>query len=493
MLSSITEPRSRAGWGERLGPEARTLAVTCAATALVLVAFTLPVGILAPIGADLGTTATGRTWILSSMSIGLAGTLLVAGSLADDLGRRRVFLAGLWLFTLSSVASLLAPGTAVLTVARVAQGVGGGALLATSLGLLAHAFPDGERRTHATGLWGAMIGVGVMIGPVMAALLSEAASWRVAYAVLALLSLALVAPAARGLTESRAAHVRRIDLRGLVLLCAGMVVLTAAIVQGNAFGWTSSPVLGALVGGLALLAAFAACELRRAEPLLDLRLLRNPAFAAALLASFVLGLTVLAFMSYSVTFLQTTLATGILAAALWSLAWSVPSILVAMRARAISRRLAPRAQTAGGLVLCAAGLLAMLGLDGASRPAHLLPGLLVLGVGTGVLNASVARAAVASVPPDMSSMGAGANNTMRYLGAALGVALLVALLHASTTHPTAAAEAHAMNTVLWIAAATTLAGAVAAFALLRPRAPAAAPAVGLSPGTGSASRCRAPS
>ena len=265
----------------RVEPESRTLAIASAATALVLVAFTLPVGILAPIGADLGTTATGNTWILSSMSIGLAGTLLVAGSLADDLGRRRVFMAGLWLFTLSSVASLLAPSTVVLTVARVVAGVGGGALLATSLGLLAHAFPDGERRTHATGVWGAMIGVGVVIGPVSAALLSEAASWRVAYAVLALLSLALVVPAARGLTESRAARVRRIDTTGLVLMCAGMVLLTAGIVQGNAFGWTSAPVLAGLAGGHGLLAAFAVWELRRREPLMELRLLRNPGFAAA--------------------------------------------------------------------------------------------------------------------------------------------------------------------------------------------------------------------
>ena len=471
----------------RVEPESRTLAIASAATALVLIAFTLPVGILAPIGADLGTTATGNTWILSSMSIGLAGTLLVAGSLADDLGRRRVFMAGLWLFTLSSVASLLAPSTVVLTVARVVAGVGGGALLATSLGLLAHAFPDGERRTHATGVWGAMIGVGVVIGPVSAALLSEAASWRVGYAVLALLSLALAVPAARGLTESRAARVRRIDTTGLVLMCAGMVLLTAGIVQGNAFGWTSAPVLAGVAGGLGLLAAFAVWELRRREPLMDLRLLRNPGFAAALLASFVLGLTVLAFMSYSVTFLQTTLAAGVLAAALWTLAWSIPSVLVALRARAISRYAGPRAQTAGGLALSAAGLLLMLGLHGSSRPVHLLPGLLVLGVGTGVLNAAVARAAVASVPPDMSSMGAGANNTMRYLGAALGVALLVALLHASTTHPTADAAAHAMNTVLWIAAAVTLAGALAAFALLRPRR--AAPALALTPDMDSASPC----
>ena len=457
------------------GSSSATLRIAGAATALVLVAFTLPLGLLAAIVGDLGAGDGGRAWILSSMSVGLAGALLVAGSLADDLGRRRLFLLGLGLFGLGALLSAAAPSTLVLSLGRAAQGVGGAALLTSALALIAHAVPPGPARVHATGVWGAMVGMGVAIGPLAGAGLAELGSWRVPYVVHGVLALGALVPAARGLLESRAPQRRLVDVAGAALLALALTALTTAAVEGNASGWGGAlPVAGIVVAVVAL-GAFAAWELRSAAALFDVRLLALPAFSGALLGSFVLGLAVLAFMSYLITFISVSLGATLVAAALWSLPWSVVTFAVALRARALSRWLTPRGQTALGLAICGAGLLAMRGLDAGSGPAHLAPGLAVLGVGTGLLNASLAQAAVSTVPPARSGMGAGANNTARYLGAALGVPLAVGLLRSGTAsrladgQGTVAAATGAMDALLLVVAAIALAGAAACLVLLRPQ------------------------
>lgn len=447
-----------------------TLLVAAAATALVLVAFTLPLGLLSTIVPDLDASPLGQSWILSSMSVGLAGALLVAGSLADDLGRRRIFLAGLGVFAAGGFLGAFAPSVAVLSVARGAQGVGGAAVLASALSLIAHAHPPGPARVHATGIWGASLGAGIAIGPLGGALIAEVGSWRTAYAALGLLSLAALVPARR-LAESRAAERKPLDPAGAGLLAAGLTALTAGVVQGNATDWASAaPVL--VLSGV-LVAAFAVWELRSAGPLFDVRLMARPAFTGALLGSFVLGVAVLAFMSYAMTFMHTALGTSVLAATAWALPWSGLSFVVSIRARALGRFLSPRVQTVLGLVVCAVALLAMRGLDDGSGAAHLVPGFAILGVGTGLLNAALAQAAVSVVEPSRSGMGAGANNTARYLGAALGVPLVVGLLKTGTGDRVAegqsavAAATGAMDSVLLVVALIALAGAALVSILLR--------------------------
>jgi MFS family permease len=409
-----------------------TLRAASFGTALALVAFTMPLGLMTAIGPDLGASVGGRTWILSSMSVGLAAALLVAGSLADDLGRRRIFLAGLATFAVGSFLGAAAPSVAMLSIARGLQGIGGAALLATSLSLLAHAFPTGPARAHATGIWGAMIGLGIAIGPIAAALVAAAGDWRTSYAVVGVVALAALAPSAAALDESRAPERRPIDLAGTALLALGLFALTAGIVQGNPSGWGSTLVVGCLAAGAALLAAFAVVELRTTAPLFDVRLLRALPFTAALAGSFVLGFTVLAFMSYAMTFSQTTLGATAVEATLWGAPWALVTFLVALKGRALARLMPNRVQVALGLAICGVGLLTMLGLHAGDTPLHMLPGFVVMGVGTGFLNAGLAQAAVGVVPPSRSGMGAGANNTARYLGAALGVALVVGTLHAGT-------------------------------------------------------------
>ncbi|WP_051470936.1 MFS transporter [Patulibacter minatonensis] len=463
------------GPSDEPSPRARaTLRIAGAATALVLVAFTLPLGMLATIVPDLSAGDVGRTWIVSSMSVGLAGALLVAGSLADDLGRRRIFLGGLAVYGVGSLVAAAAPSVLVLSLARALQGIGGAALLASSLSLIAHAFPAGPSRVHATGVWGAMIGAGIAIGPLAGALIADAADWRVAYAVLGVVALAALVPAGRGLEESRAPERRAVDPVGAALLAGGLTALTAAVVQGNAAGWGGAVPLVAFAVTVVLLAAFARWELRSAAPLFDVRLLARPAFTGALVGSFVLGLAVLSFMSYVMTWMHIALGATVVGAALWGLPWSVVAFGVSMRARVLGRFLTPRVQTAIGLVVCGVGLLLMRGLDADSGAGHFAPGLAVLGVGTGFLNAALAQAAVSVVPPSRSGMGAGANNTARYLGAALGVPLVVGLLRTGTAdrvdlgQSAASAATGAMNSLLLVVAGIALGGALAVLILLRP-------------------------
>lgn len=482
MHGPSDEPSPGSGPSVPVDDQARiTLRVAAVATALVLVAFTMPLGLLATIGPDLSAGDVGRTWILSSMSVGLAGALLVAGSLADDLGRRRIFLGGLALFGVGGLVAAAAPTVLVLALARALQGIGGAALLATSLSLIAHAFPAGHSRVHATGVWGAMLGVGIAAGPLAGALIGEVGSWRTAYVVLGLLSLAALVPGARGLQESRAPERRPLDPVGAVLLAVGLTALTTGVVQGNAAGWGGTIPVVAFAVTVVLLAALAVWELRSADPLFDVRLLARAGFVGALVGSFALGVAVLAFMSYVMTWMHVALGVSVVAAAVWGLPWSVVAFAVSMRARVLGRFLSPRAQTSLGLLVCAVGLVAMRGLDAGSGPAHLAPGLAILGVGTGLLNAALAQAAVSVVPPSRSGMGAGANNTARYLGAALGVPLVVGVLRSGTAdraalgESAAAAATGAMNELLLVVAAIALAGALLVLVLLRPARPRSTP------------------
>src|SRR5690242_13794463 len=199
----------------------RTLLSASLGTLLAMVAFTAPLSTVNPTVAGLHAGVAGRTWILSSMSIGLGAFLLTAGRVADDHGRRRAFVAGALLLSAGALAGAVASDVVVFVVARIVQGLGAAALVAAGLGLLAATFPDPQRRAHATGLWGASLGAGIALGPLLSAGLTLAHSWRDVYVVLVAAGVGL-ALTARGCEESRADHGARLDVPGVVLLALGM-------------------------------------------------------------------------------------------------------------------------------------------------------------------------------------------------------------------------------------------------------------------------------
>jgi MFS family permease len=433
---------------------ARRTLWAAALAVITLVAFTAPLAVLNATAADLGADTAGRIWILSSMSIGLGAVLLSAGTIADDLGRRRAFVVGLVLLSLASFLAALAPQTWLFVVARVLQGAGGAAVVAASLGLIAHAFPAGPGRATASGVWGAAVGAGIAVGPLVAAGFERLADWRDTYWLLGVAGLVLVAVAPVLVAESRAERPRGLDLPGVLTLAVGTGALLAALVEGR-LGWARPVVvLLALLAVLALV-LFVRVERRAAAPMLELALLRQPGFAAATGAAFATGLGVLGVMPFMSGFLSAAFGMTPVRAAVLLTAWSATSVLSALLARRLPARISGRAQLAIGLLGVAAGLLAFSGIDAGATWLRFLPGLLVAGVASGILNAALGREAVASVPPGRAGMGSGANNTARYVGSAIGVTVVAVIVAAAPGGPIAG-----WNVAMVVAAAVSLAGAL---------------------------------
>jgi MFS family permease len=437
-----------------------TLAVVCAATLLVLMNYTAPMTTLPDISGDLGTGATGQTWVLNGIALGLAALLLVAGSLADDYGRKRVFVVGAGVLAVASVTCAVATGTLVFVVARVVQGAASAALLAAGLGLIGHAFPTGAERVRATGVWGAMIGLGIALGPVLTGLAAETGSWRIGYWLFAAAAAVVVVLAGLRLPESRAARTRRLDIGGVATLGLGLAALLGAVTEGRA-GWTRPQVTLLFAAAAVLIAAFVAVEWRVAQPMLDLALFRRPLFLTSTGGALVTGLTIIGPMSYLPTVLQHTLKQSPLTSAGVFSIWSGASFVTALQARRL--RMRGDRQLALGLALAAAGNAALLGLATPRPWPQTAIGLLVAGLGSGLINAALARLAVESVPADRVSMGSGANNTARYIGSSLGVAIIVAITGA-------AGLVHGTDIAIGIAAGGAVLGAAAA--LLSGRTPA---------------------
>ncbi|MEV7401005.1 MFS transporter [Streptomyces sp. NPDC091267] len=427
------QPRSRPHPRPRPGP---TLAITAVATAVALMNYTSPMTTVPTVSAALGTPPSGQAWLLNGTPLGLAAVLLVAGSLADDYGRRRLFLIGTLALGVTTALGALATDTFTFTLARVAQGAASAAILATSLGLLVGAFPAGAARIRATGIWGAFVSAGIALGPLLASSLGSV-DWRLTYAVLGLAALVTAAFAFRTLTESRAPRGARPDLAGAAVLGLAMTALLTALTLGRE-GWLRAPVALLLLAALALTFAFLAVERRAAAPLIDLSLLRSRAFLASSAGGLFTGLAVIGLFSYLPTLLQQALGLSALDSAWLFLLWSGTAFLVALQARRLTGRVTARHQLAAGFALHAVAVLTLLGTLGVTAhpgPAvwlRLVPALVVSGIGSGLLNAALPRLAVESVPPERAAMGSGANNTARYIGSSAGVAVTIAIATTGT-------------------------------------------------------------
>jgi MFS family permease len=429
---------------------------------LVLANFVTPLSTMPSTAEALHAGPAAQTWLISSISVGLAAALLAAGAVADDYGRRRVFVAGSGLLAVAAIGCAASTSPLLFVLGRVAQGVGSAAVVSSSLGLIANAFPTGAARARATGIWGACVGGGIAVGPILAAGLSNVSGWRTSYWVIAGAALAIAVAGQVLLRESRADLPRRVDALGVILLGGSLTCLLAGLVEGRD-GW-ARPAVGTLLGaGIALAAAFAVAERRARAPMLDPGLFRRRPFVAATLGALTTGLGVLGLMSYLPTVLQVGLHRSPLMTAVALLAWSGTSVVTALAARRLPAAISPHAQMVGSLLIVAVGLAALGDLNTGSEIARLLPGLLVAGAGSGVLNAALGRQAVASVPIGRAGMGSGANNTARYVGAAIGVAIVIAVIaaHTGAPHTGATAMVDGWNSAALVAAALSGAGALA--------------------------------
>ncbi|MFE8937006.1 MFS transporter [Streptomyces sp. NPDC007872] len=443
----------------REGHPGAVLAVTATATAVALMNYTAPMPTLPAVAAAFGTPPSAQAWLLNGTPLGLAALLLLAGGLADAYGRRRVFLLGTLALGLTTALGALAGSTAAFTAARIAQGAASAAVLAGSLGLLAHAYPAGRDRIRATGVWGASVSGGIALGPLLAGALGLA-DWRLAYGALGAGALVTTAAGARWLPGAAAARggtgtpgpdmaatprpdvggTPRPDIAGALTLGLALAALLTALTLGRE-GWLRPRVGLLLLASAALTALFAVVETRRKNPMIDLALLRRPAFLASTLGALFTGLAVIGLFSVVPTLLQAGTGMSPLGTAWLFLLWSGTAFVTALQTRRLATRLSAAHQLTLGFALSAAGVLTFLGsLEDHAGAWRLFPGLLVAGVGSGLLNAALPRLAVDSVPPERAAMGSGANNTARYIGSSAGVALTLAL---TTAGPDAALAASA--------------------------------------------------
>ncbi|MEP7025142.1 MAG: MFS transporter [Actinomycetota bacterium] len=409
-----------------------TLAVACLATAMLMLDIAVVNTALPRIARELHSGLDGLQWIIDAYALALATVVLTVGSLADRFGRRRLFAAGTVLFTGASLACALAGSIAALDAARAVQGIGAAMLFATSLALIADAFPDEAGRHGAFAAYGATIGASFALGPLVGGGLTTAVGWRsVFYLNLPLGALALAATAA-WVRESRDPAARRIDMPGQLTLTAGLFLLVLALLRGNGDGWTSAGILAGLGGSVGLLGLFLLIERSSRAPMLPLGLFRVRAFTGAQIAVFAISASFFAIFIYTTLYLQEILHLTPIQAGLVYLP-ATGSLFVASGTTArLLHRVTPGYLAAGGLLLVSAGLAMLLLAGPSSSWTVLLPSLLLVGIGTGLFNPAVSAVALSSAPPRQSGLAAGVHDTFRQGGIAVGVAAFGALVPAAS-------------------------------------------------------------
>ena len=409
-----------------------TLLAVCAATFMLLLDITIVNVALPDIADELGASFSEVQWVIDAYALTLAALLLTAGSLADLLGRRMVFAVGLVCFTVASVLCAIAASGTLLILARGAQGIGGAAMFATSLALLAQEFHGRERGT-AFGLWGATTGAAVAVGPLVGGALTEALGWPSIFYLNVPIGIATLAITLRKLPESRDEESGGIDWLGLTTFSAALFLLVFGLIESNDQGWGSGLIVGTLTASALLLVVFVLVERGQPQPMFELSLFRKPTFAGASIAAFALSASMFAMFLYFTLYLQTILGYGPLETGLRLLPVSLLSFVAAAVSGRLTARLPARGLRGGGLLVVGAGLLLMRGVDAQSDWTALLPGFVVAGFGIGTINPSIANAAIGVVAPARAGMASGISSTFRQVGIATGIAGLGAVFQSQVT------------------------------------------------------------
>ena len=400
-----------------------TLVAVCLGTFMLLLDITIVNVALPDIQRALHSSFSDLQWVVDAYALTLAAFLLTAGSLADMFGRRRLYLAGLVVFTAASVLCGFAVSTLMLQLSRALQGVGGAIMFAVSLALLADAFRGRDRGT-AFGAWGAVTGLAVAVGPLLGGVLTSGLSWRWVFFVNVPIGVAAVAIAVMRVAESRAPQASLPDWAGFALFTVALASLVYGLIESNQRSFTDGLVLGCLAAAALLLVAFVIVERRTAHPMFDLNLFKLPAFSGGSVAAFGLSASIFAMILYLVLYLQDILGYSPLATGVRVMFLSGGILVAATVAGRLSSRVPVRLLIGPGLIIVGIGLLLMRGLDAASAWTHLIPGMIVAGLGVGLVNPPLASTAVGVVPPQRAGMASGINSTFRQVGIATGIALL---------------------------------------------------------------------
>ena len=415
-----------------------TLIAVCTAIFMLLLDITVVNVALPDIQRSLHSTFSDLQWVVDAYSLTLAAFLLTAGVVGDIYGRREVFASGLALFSVASLVCGLSTDSLMLNLSRAVQGVGGAIMFATSLALIAQAF-QGKDRGTAFGIFGAITGGAVAVGPLVGGAITSGIGWRWIFFVNVPIGVLAVIVTLTRIAESKDPSKRRIDWIGFISFSASLFLLVFALVRGNDEGWSSPTIVSLLAGSAVLMAVFFVNESRSKDPMLDLSLFRRPAFVGVSLVAFTMSASIFAMFLYLTLYIQDDLGYGPLAAGVRFLPLTLLAFLVAPFAGRLTVRIHSRYLLGTGMLLIAAGLLLMAFTHPDSTWTVLLPGFIVGGAGIGMVNPVLASGAISVVQPQRSGMASGSNNTFRQVGIATGIAVLGAIFQSQIVSHTSAA------------------------------------------------------
>jgi EmrB/QacA subfamily drug resistance transporter len=403
-----------------------TLIAVCLGTFMLLVDISIVYVALPDIGRSLGASFSDLQWTVDAYAVALAALLLNAGSLGDLYGHRRVYAAGLGIFTLASLLCGLATDPAFLDMSRALEGIGGSAMFATSLALLGNAY-QGKARGVAFAAWGATAGVAVAVGPLVGGALTTYASWNWIFYVNVPLGLLTIALVAARVDETKRRREARPDWLGFLTLAGALVTLVYGLIRGNPDGWASASIVGAFVAGAVLLAAFLAIEALREQPMLELSVFRSRAMVGASLAALALSASLFSMLLYLTVYLQQILHYSAMETGVRFLTITGLVLVGAPLSGRLSEKVPLRVLLGVGFAFVTCGLALMSNVDAKDDWTALLAGFLVSGLGAGICNPAIAAAAIRTVSPDRIGVGSGVSNTSRQIGIAGGIAGLGAI------------------------------------------------------------------
>ena len=412
-----------------LGRRRRLLVLAVCSLSLLIVGLdTTIVNVALPaIRNSLHASVSGLQWTVDAYTLVLASLLMLAGSTGDRLGRRRTFQTGLVVFSLGSLLCALAPNLELLVASRVLQAIGGSMLNPVAMAIIRNVFEDPRERAQAIGVWGAVFGLSMALGPIVGGALVDSVGWRSVFLVNVPVGVVALGLTAAYVPESRAARPRRLDALGQLLVIAALASLTYAIIEGPRTGWTSAEILGLFAFSLACFVVLVRYELRREQPLLEMRFFHSAPFSGASAIAVLAFAAQGGFLFLSTLYLQEVRGFSPLHAGLYMLPMAAMTVVCApLSGRVVARRGARPSLVVAGVALTA-GALMLTRLTPVTSAVYLLGAYFVFGLGAGLINPPITNTAVSGMPPSQAGVAAAVASTSRQVGMTLGVAVIGAI------------------------------------------------------------------
>lgn len=420
------------------------LAICCMSLLIVSLDNTVLNVALPSMRGELHASVSGMQWTIDAYTLVLAALLILAGSTADRVGRKRTFLAGLVIFTLGSALCSLAPNLEALIVFRMVQAIGGSMLNPVAMSIITNTFTEPRERARAIGVWGGVVGISMAAGPIVGGVLVESVGWRSIFWINLPVGIAALALTARHVPESRAPRPRRADPVGQLLVIAVLGSLTYAIIEAPDRGWDSPLIVACTAVAVAGLAALIRYERRRPEPLIDVRFFHSAPFSGATVVAVCAFAALGGFLFMNTLYLQDVRGLSALHAGLWMLPMALMCFVCApLSGRLVGARGPRLPLLIAGVTITASGVLCAV-FDAQSSNALLLTGFVLFGIGFGLVNAPITNTAVSGMPRSQAGVASAVASTSRQVGQSLGVAVIGAVL-AGGAASAAGAAGHAAS------------------------------------------------